>query len=103
LNLKLKQTLHAPLASPEEFTPSPTKSGTLAPHHQHHHHPLASRSSGGGGDVPMTSIPESTHPTLPLGEKGLLSRVAQRKLEESSFQPTPAPRSGTFYCLEPQS
>ena len=95
LNLKLKQTLHAPLASPEEFTPSPTKSGTSTPHHNHHH-PLTSRSSGGGSDVLMTSIPESIHPTIPLGEKGLLSRVAQRKQEESNFQPTPAPRSGVF-------
>ena len=58
---------------------------------------LGSRSTAAPSDVQMTSIPESIHPTIPLGEKGLLSRVAQRKLEESTFQPTPAPRSGVFY------
>ena len=112
LNLKLKQTLHAPLASPEEFTPSPTKSLTTGAHHPPHGpHPLSSRSALSStssvqgpttanvqsGKSKSSQLYESGHQQVQqLGEKGLLSRVAQRKLEEAGGQPVPMPRSGAF-------
>ena len=123
LDLKLKpvaNTFNAPLASPEEYTPSPTKlvpSGSL------------SRSGDASGIhaalaalVPETvskrakqfeqnGLVDPCNPSktpagasVPLGEKGLLSRIAQRKQEttpptaqEKRRESSSRSRSGNYF------
>lgn len=95
LDLKLKQSLHAPLASPEEFTPSPTKSSG---------HPLA---RSGADPAHAGAVPESVckrakqfemRPLLldSAEQKAVQACAIASRKSEPAHEPVPAARSGSI-------